>query len=48
MKNAITEIQSWLDVMNTRIEEAEEQIKDTENRIMGNNKIEQKRKNDGS
>ena len=43
MKNAITEIQNRLNAMNTRIEEAEEQISDTGDKIMKYNEAEQKR-----
>ena len=37
MKNAISEIWNLLDVMTTRMEEAEEWINDIEDRIMENN-----------
>ena len=35
IKNAITKIQNQLKVMNTRMEETEEQIWDIEDKIMG-------------
>ena len=43
MKNAITELQSWMDVMAAGMEEAEQRISDTEDKLMENNEAEKKR-----
>ena len=43
MKNSIKKIENWLDAINSKLEEAEEQISDLEDRIMENNEAEQKR-----
>lgn len=42
MKNTINEIGYRLHAMNSRLEEAEEQISDVEDKIMENNDAEQK------
>ena len=44
MKNAINEIWNRFDEMNSKLEEAEEWISGVEDKILGNNKAEQKRK----
>lgn len=43
MKNLIIKIWNWLDAMTTRMEEAVEWVSDTEDRIMKNKEVDQKR-----
>ena len=43
IKNAITELQNWLDVIRVRVEEVEDQTDDIEDEIMENNEAEKKK-----
>ena len=40
IKNALIDMQNWLDIISMRMEEADEQIGDTEDKIMENNEVE--------
>ena len=44
MKNTIHETKNTLDIINSRLEEAEESIGDLEDRVMGSNQAEQLRR----
>ena len=43
IKNAITELQSWMDAATARIDEAEHRISSIEDKLMENNEAEKKR-----
>ena len=43
IKNAITEMQSWMDAAAAKMEEAEQRISDIEDKLIENNEAEKKR-----
>ena len=43
MKNSITEIKNTLDIINSKLEEAEEWVSDLEDKVMENNHTEQEK-----
>ena len=46
-KNAITELQSWMDAVAARMDEAEQRISDIEDKLIENNEAEKKEGDEG-